>query len=153
MKLQVLRFSSESDSTNGLLFDITEGVKFLAYTLEDERREEKVMSETRIPAGTYEVKLRTEGGHHNKYASRYGSMHKGMLWLQDVPNFKWILIHCGNTDEHTAGCLLVGDSQENNQIKENGFIGSSSNAYKRIYPAIAEAVANEKVTIEYIDID
>jgi hypothetical protein len=153
MKLQVVRFSSESDSTNGLLFDITEGVKFLAYTLEDERRKEKVMSETRIPAGTYEVKLRTEGGHHNKYASRYGSMHKGMLWLQDVPNFKWILIHCGNTDEHTAGCLLVGDSQENNQIKENGFIGSSSNAYKRIYPSIAEAVENEKVTIEYIDVD
>ena len=153
MKLQVLRFSSESDSTNGLLFDVTEGVKFLAYTLEDEKRDEKVMSETRIPAGTYEVKLRTEGGHHNKYASRYGSMHKGMLWLQDVPNFKWILIHCGNTDEHTAGCLLVGDSQENNQIKENGFIGSSSNAYKRIYPSIAEAVENEKVTIEYIDVD
>jgi hypothetical protein len=153
MKLQVLRFSSESDSTNGLLFDVTEGVKFLAYTLEDEKRDEKVMSETRIPAGTYEVKLRTEGGHHNKYSSRYGSMHKGMLWLQDVPNFKWILIHCGNTDEHTAGCLLVGDSQENNQIKENGFIGSSSNAYKRIYPAIAEAIENEKVTIEYIDID
>jgi len=153
MKLQVLRFSSESDSTNGLLFDVTEGVKFLAYTLEDERRDEKVMSETRIPAGTYEVKLRTEGGHHNKYSSRYGSMHKGMLWLQDVPNFKWILIHCGNTDEHTAGCLLVGDSQENNQIKENGFIGSSSNAYKRIYPSIAEAIENEKVTIEYIDID
>jgi len=153
MKLQVLRFSSESDSTNGLLFDVTEGVKFLAYTLEDERREEKVMSETRIPAGTYEIKLRTEGGHHNKYASRYGNMHKGMLWLQDVPNFKWILIHCGNTDEHTAGCLLVGDSQENNQIKENGFIGSSSNAYKRIYPSIAEAVENETVTIEYIDVD
>ena len=153
MKLQVLRFSSESDSTNGLLFDVTEGVKFLAYTLEDEKRDEKVMSETRIPAGTYEVKLRTEGGHHNKYSSRYGSMHKGMLWLQDVPNFKWILIHCGNTDEHTAGCLLVGDSQENNQIKENGFIGSSSNAYKRIYPSIAEAVQNEGVTIEYIDLD
>ena len=136
MKLQVLRFSSESDSTNGLLFDITDGIKFLAYTLEDERREEKVMSETRIPVGTYEIKLRTEGGHHNKYASRYGNMHKGMLWLQDVPNFKWILIHCGN-----------------NQIKTNGFIGSSSNAYKRIYPAIAEAVENEGVTIEYIDLD
>ena len=153
MKLEVLRFSSGKDSTSGILFDCTRGREFLCYTLEDEKRDEKVMSETRIPAGTYEVKLRTEGGHHNKYSSRYGSMHKGMLWLQDVPNFKWILIHCGNTDEHTAGCLLVGDSQENNQIKENGFIGSSSNAYKRIYPAIAEAVENETVTIEYIDID
>ena len=153
MKLQVLRFSSESDSTNGLLFDITNEIKFLAYTLEDEKRDEKVRGETRIPAGTYKIKLRTEGGHHNKYASKYGSMHKGMLWLQDVPNFKWILIHCGNTDEHTAGCLLVGDSQENNQIKKDGFIGKSGNAYKRIYPAIAKAIKNEEVTIKYTDLD
>ena len=131
MKLQVLRFSSESDSTNGLLFDITNEIKFLAYTLEDEKRDEKVRGETRIPAGTYKIKLRTE----------------------DVPNFKWILIHCGNTDEHTAGCLLVGDSQENNQIKKDGFIGKSGNAYKRIYPAIAKAIKNEEVTIKYTDLD
>jgi len=26
MKLQVLRFSSESDSTNGLLLDVTDGI-------------------------------------------------------------------------------------------------------------------------------
>ena len=73
-----------------------------------------------------------------------------MLWVRDVPNFEYILIHCGNTDEHTAGCLLVGDSQENNQIQENGFIGKSSQAYKRIYPSIASALeCNEKVTITY----
>ena len=154
MKLQVLRFSSESDSTNGLLFNVTEGIKFLAYTLEDEQRSEKVLSETRIPDGTYQIKLRTEGRHHNKYSSRYGNMHRGMLWLQEVPNFKWILIHCGNTDEHTAGCLLVGDSQENNQLKKDGFIGGSSNAYKRIYPPIAKAIENnEEVIIEYINLD
>ena len=68
----------------------------------------------------------------------------------DVPNFEYILIHCGNTDEHTAGCLLVGDSQENNQIKKDGFIGKSSQAYKRIYPRIASALERgEKVTITY----
>jgi hypothetical protein len=62
MQLEVLRFSSEADSTNGLLFDITDGQrKFLSYTLEDEYRKEKVMSETRVPAGTYNVTLRTEG--------------------------------------------------------------------------------------------
>ena len=49
MKLEVLRFSSQKDSTSGLLFDITEGRNFLAYTLEDGRREDKVMHETRIP--------------------------------------------------------------------------------------------------------
>ena len=68
MKLQVLRFNSKSDSTNGLLFDITNEIKFLCYTLEDERREEKVMSETRIPAGVYNIRLRTVGGTHTRYS-------------------------------------------------------------------------------------
>ena len=153
MKLQVLRFSSESDSTNGLLLDATDGVKFLAYTLEDEYRETKRSKETRIPAGTYEIKLRNEGGFHQRYSKKYSSIHRGMLHIIDVPGFEYILIHVGNSDEHTAGCLLVGDSQENNQINKNGFIGSSGNAYKRIYPLIADAVENERVTIQYIDLD
>ena len=154
MKLKVIRFSSQSDSTSGLLFDVTNGNKFLCYTLEDERREEKVMAETRIPAGVYSIKLRKEGGFHGRYTKKYGSMHKGMLHVQDVPNFKWILIHTGNTDEHTAGCLIVGDSQENNVLTKDGFIGRSVQAYKRIYPPIAEALENgEDVTIEYVDFD
>ena len=154
MKLKVIRFSSQSDSTSGLLFDVPNGNKFLCYTLEDERREEKVMAETRIPAGVYSIKLRKEGGFHGRYTKKYGSMHKGMLHVQDVPNFKWILIHTGNTDEHTAGCLIVGDSQENNVLTKDGFIGKSVQAYKRIYPSIAEALENgEDVTIEYVDFD
>jgi len=154
MKLQVLRFNSQSDSTNGLLFDVTNGTKFLCYTLEDERREEKVMGETRIPAGEYKILLRKEGGFHARYSKKYGDMHKGMLHVQDVPNFKWILIHVGNTDEHTAGCLILGDSQENNTLVKDGFIGRSGQAYKRVYPPIAEALENgEEVTIEYIDLD
>jgi len=153
MKLQVLRFSSESDSTNGLLLDVTDGVNFLAYTLEDEYRKHKRSKETRIPAGTYEIKLRNEGGFHQRYSKKYSSIHRGMLHIIDVPGFEYILIHVGNSDEHTAGCLLVGDSQENNQINKNGFIGSSGNAYKRIYPLIADAVENERVTIQYIDLD
>ena len=153
MKLQVLRFSSESDSTNGLLFDVTDGVKFLAYTLEDEYRKHLIRKETRIPAGTYKIKLRNEGGFHQRYSKKYPSIHRGMLHIIDVPGFEYILIHVGNSDEHTAGCLLVGDTQENNQINKNGFIGSSGNAYKRIYPIIANAIEKEEVTIQYIDLD
>ena len=52
MELEVLRFSSQKDSTNGLLFDVTDGRKFLCYTLEDEHREEKEYGETRIPSGS-----------------------------------------------------------------------------------------------------
>ena len=158
MRLEVLRISSGEDSTNGILYlvDETENYtqrKFLCYTLEDEKRDEKVRGETRIPSGAYKIELRKEGGFHNKYSKRFSGIHRGMLHITNVPNFEYILIHCGNTDEHTAGCLLVGDSQENNQIVKNGFIGKSANAYKRIYPLIAEALeANETVTIIYKDI-
>ena len=155
MKLEVIRFSSEADSTSGLLFDITNNRKFLAYTLEDEYRDSenaKVMAETRIPAGTYKVILRTIGRIHNNYIKRFADIHKGTLHVIDVPNFKYILIHCGNTDEHTSGCLLVGDTQTNNQVKKDGFIGKSSQAYARVYPKIAEAlVNNEEVLITYKD--
>ena len=154
MKLEVLRISSQKDSTNGILFDITNGRKFLAYTLEDEYRDEKVMSETRIPSGTYKITLRTVGGFHSRYEAKYGDFHKGMLWVRDVPGFEYILIHTGNTDEHTAGCLLVGSSQNENLTKKNGFIGASTTAYKRIYPPIAKALEKgEEVTITYIDYD
>lgn len=157
MKLEVLRISSQKDSTNGILFDVTGGQrKFLCYTLEDEFRplEQKVMGETRIPAGTYKITLRTVGGFHGRYKARYGDMHKGMLWVRNVPGFEYILIHSGNTDEHTAGCLLVGDTQNENIKKSDGFIGSSRTAYERIYAPIAKALESGKsVTIEYIDYD
>jgi len=154
MKLEILRVSSESDSSSGLVFDITDGRKFLCYSLEDEYRNEKVKHETRVPAGTYQILLRKEGGFNARYAKKYGDFHKGMLHVQDVPGFQYILIHTGNTDEHTSGCLIVGDSQENNQLLKNGFIGKSVQAYKRIYTPIAEALENgEEVTITYTDYD
>ncbi len=154
MELIVLRFSSQEDSTNGLLFERTSmGNKFLCYTLEDERRALKIPGETRVPAGIYEVQLRTEGGFHNRYSKKY-AFHKGMLHIQDVPNFEYILIHTGNTDEHSSGCLIIGDSQENNIIISDGFVGKSVNAYKRIYKPIAKALEKgERVTIQYIDYD
>jgi len=149
MKLEVIRFCSGTDSTNGILIDKTNN-KFLAYTLEDEYRDEKKYGETRIPEGTYKLGLRKVGGYHTKYSKRFSDIHIGMLHVLDVPNFEYILIHCGNTDEHTAGCLLVGDSQENNQITKDGFIGKSTQAYKRIYPDIANAIdCGEIVTITY----
>ena len=157
MELEVVRFSSESDSTNGILFDSSntlDGKKFLCYTLEDEERKSKVKGETRIPAGSYKIKVRKVGGFHSKYKKRFGTAHRGMLHIVDVPGFEYILIHCGNTDEHTAGCLLVGDSQENNQIITNGFIGKSTQAYKRVYDHIMRAIENgEEVNITYIDFD
>ena len=125
---------------------------FQCYTIEDTWHFEKVSSETRIPAGTYEVRLRDEGGMTKTYADRYPAIHRGMLHLQGVPGFEWVYIHTGNKATHTEGCILVGDDPNNNTLSE-GFNGSSGNAYKRIYPAIANAIeAGEGVMITLRDL-
>lgn len=151
MKLTVVRTQFGADATNGLLF--INGI-FECFTLEDEVRDVKVHSETAIPLGEYEIKLRTVGGFHAKYTDRYGAaFHKGMLELQDVPNFKYILIHTGNTDQHTAGCLLVGETQQDLDKGKDGFIGGSGDAYKKMYPKVLKCLlSGEKVTIEYTTI-
>lgn len=133
MELEVIRFSSGTDSTSGILLEVDktspnphgEGFrckrKFLAYTLEDEYREQKEFGETRIPDGTYQLGLRTIGGYNQKYSKRFADIHIGMLHVLDVPNFEYILIHCGNTDEHTAGCLLVGGQSRKQSNQEGRF--------------------------------
>ena len=154
MKLEVLRISSQDDSTSGILFDVVNGKrKFLCYTLEDEQRDVKVWGETRIPTGEYKLSLRKEGGFHSRYQAKYGDMHKGMIHVNDVPGFEFILWHTGNTDENTAGCLLLGDSQTSNLVQKDGFVGSSVNAYKKVYPYVAAAIQQGDVYVTYIDHD
>ena len=150
MKLTVVRTQFGTDATNGLLF--IDGI-FECYTLEDQYQAVKVMHETCIPEGTYDIKLRTVGGFHEKYKKRYGNDHYGMLHLQDVPNFTYILIHAGNTDEHTSGCLIVGESQQDLDISKDGFIGHSGVAYKKLYKKVSkELLLGKDVTIEYTTI-
>ena len=146
MRLELYRYSSEKDSTLGILMlvdDETDKKDFLCFTLEDEKREVKVYGETRIPEGTYQIKYRKEGGYNNKYTKRFPNIHRGMLHITDVPNFEYILIHCGNDTSHTHGCLLVGDVISQNISKEP-FLGQSSNCYKRIYPILAEILDSQK---------
>jgi Family of unknown function (DUF5675) len=148
MELLTLRFSSGTDSTLGLMFldAPPKAAQFVCYVLEDQFNEPKIPGETRIPEGRYEIKLRTEGGMHDRYGARY-PWHKGMLWLQDVPDFEWIYIHVGNKDDDSDGCLLVGDSQVGN-ITERGQVTASVAAYTRLYDMIVTALETEQVFIE-----
>ena len=151
MKLQVVRTQFGKDATNGLLF--IDGV-FECYTLEDQYQAVKVMHETCIPEGTYDIKFRKTGGFHARYSERYKNAHYGMLHIQDVPGFTYILIHTGNTDEHTSGCLIVGETQQDLDINFNGMVGSSAVAYKKMYAKVAnQLLQGKKVTIEYSKID
>jgi hypothetical protein len=146
MEINVLRYSDNGESTLGLMF--IDG-KFECYTLEDEARTNKVFGETRIPEGEYEILLRTEGGHHARYIRRFGDMHFGMLHLQDVPGFQYILIHIGNDDDDTAGCLLVGSKVNNNQYGV-GYLEASTDAYTKMYEKVKNELLNDKpVHVKY----
>ena len=151
MKLQVIRTQFGKDATNGMLF--IDGL-FECYTLEDQYQAVKVMHETCIPEGTYDIKFRKVGGFHERYSAKYQNAHYGMLHIQDVPNFTYILIHSGNTDEHTSGCLIVGETQQDLDVSKDGFVGSSVVAYKKMYSKVAnQLLQGKEVTIEYTTID
>ena len=151
MKLTVVRTQFGKDATNGIL--LVDGI-FECFTLEDQYQEVKVMHETCIPEGTYDIKFRTVGGFHERYKGKYGQAHHGMLHLQDVPNFTYILIHAGNTDEHTSGCLIVGETQQDLDISDDGFIGHSGKAYSKLYDKVAKQLLQGRdVSIEYTTIN
>lgn len=112
-------------------------------TLEDAIRDHKVYGETCIPPGQYKVTLRTDGGKNEHYAKRFPEMHKGMLWIRDIPDFEYVYIHVGNFPKDTLGCVLVGMGVQRDMITE------SVRAYKYIYPDIAKAIEDgEDVLID-----
>ena len=156
MEIVVKRFADNGRASMGLFY--IDGI-FNCFTIEDEERLSKVRGETRVPEGTYKISLRSEGSFHSRYKRKYGEMHKGMLCIHNAPNwkiekagmtFQYILIHTGNTEKHTMGCLLLNDSASGKTFTG----GSSVDAYKRIYPMIAKAILEgERVTIQYVDIE
>ncbi len=139
MKLQLRRFKFLERSTLGWLF--IDHV-FESFTLEDKVRPDgvKIKNETAIPAGTYQVIL--------DYSNRYK---KFMPHLLDVPNFKGIRIHSGNTDADTSGCILVGERITDKWTIEGG---TSRPAMNRLFNKLKKAVSlEEDITIEIIDED
>ena len=116
------------------------------FTLEDVPRVVKVPRETCIAGGRYELKLRTFGRLYELYRTRYPWNEPGMLWLQAVPQFSDVLIHCGTTDKHTSGCLLLGDRAD----LERPSLAASVTAYQRVYSVLARALLNGERS--YIDV-
>ena len=147
MKLELKRFSSQSDTTLGILF--VDG-EFECFTLEDEYRADKVKGETRIPAGTYKVEKREVlSGLTEKYRKKYPWFDFHFM-LQDVPNFQYVYIHIGNDDDHTDGCLLVSDAVKSNRFDENNNLSSSGPAFKRLYQKMSESSSLEIIISDYI---
>lgn len=87
--------------TTGELF--VEGEHF-CWTLEDPWINNRV-GQSCIPAGSYRVVL--------TISARFG---RQMPRLLDVPGRLGILIHTGNTDADTEGCILVGDKRLGDEV-------------------------------------
>jgi hypothetical protein len=123
------------------------------FTLEDEFRAEKIPGETRIPAGEYKIDLRRVD---SPMTQRYRLKHSWFSWhleIQDVPGFKYVYIHKGNRDDDTDGCLLVGDGLTTNQHDQDGYVGPSTGAFKRLYTKVRQAIEDGdtvKIKIENV---
>lgn len=105
--------------------DLSIDGKFFCNTIEDTVRElpatcpdtsrgrsctckGKVYARTAIPAGTYKITL--------EYSPRFK---RRMPYLHAVPHFLGILIHSGNTETDSAGCIIVGKNTVKGKVLES----------------------------------
>lgn len=116
---------------------------FHCFGLEDPIRDAKIKGIAAIPAGNYKVELR----HSPRFSARYG--HE-MLWLRNVSNFEYILIHPGNTVDDTEGCLLVGSRV--GVLKNKIAVLNSTNTYNNLYRKVVEFAKNGTLKIEIINV-
>ena len=66
---------------------------------------EKVYGETAIPAGIYKVIL--------SYSNRFKRILPELL---NVPHFLGIRIHRGNTEQDSAGCIILGENKVKGKV-------------------------------------
>lgn len=108
--------------------------RFFCHTIEDTVRElparcpdtpsgrscrckEKVYARTAIPAGTYRVTM--------EHSPRFKRV---LPYLHDVPHFLGILIHSGNTEADSAGCIIVGRNTVKGKVTESRKTSDALNA-------------------------
>lgn len=89
---------------------------------------EKIYARTAIPAGQYRITL--------EYSPRFK---RRMPYLHDVPHFLGILIHSGNTETDSAGCIIVGE----NTVK--GKVLNSRATFQRLYTLLEK---EKEITIQ-----
>jgi len=147
LTIHIERFGYGLDSTLGLL-TLSGDDPWSCFIVEDEGRLKKVKGETAIPTGYYEVKLRKNSAKFDKYYERFPGVHRGVLHLQDVPDFEYVYFHIGNKERHTEGCLLPNVVPI--ILPHGEFAGATSEtAYLALYKRCMAAYDRmEKVTVE-----
>lgn len=114
MEIRVRRIALKDTYTIGKMY--IDG-KYFCDCCEDKVRdlskETKVPNKTAIPYGTYEITLDVKSQKYsdfNKYP--WAKEYNGYIpRLTNVPLFLGVLIHPGNTEYDTSGCLLCGENK------------------------------------------
>ena len=129
--MRLVRLTKSPDiPTYGVL--INEGIPY-ALTLERPWLE-NMANVSCIPVGIYKA--------IRHVSPKFGET----FWLQDVPNRAEILFHKGNIDDHSQGCILIGESF-NHILGEPG-ITSSKEGFKEFMSILEDT---NEFTIEIED--
>ena len=141
MILTLKRIAKRPAYTIGKLY--IDGV-FFCDTIEDTERglemsmpldmiaKMKVKGETAIPTGTYEVAMNIISPAYSK--KKAFAWCKGVMpRLLNVPGWTGVLIHTGNTQKDSEGCIIVG---RNTKV---GMVTDSMATFKRLYPILRAA--------------
>ncbi len=150
MELTLTRIARRETYTIGKLF--INGVYF-CDTCEDRdrglsqslpasvNRAKKVQGATAIPVGRYQVTLKMQSPRF-KNKKQYEFCDGYLPRLINVPAFEGILIHIGNTNRDTDGCILVGRNTEVGKVLESGV------TFRALYAKLKEAKGYIFITIE-----
>lgn len=113
------------------VLDDEEKILFECFSLEEDKEGLESGKDLRIPEGNYNLKRHSPSRFENTLRSITKKDDDTMInvYNDEVPASRAILIHWGNTDKDTQGCILLGLTKDNN----NESIGQSRQACKEFY--------------------
>ncbi|EAL8399322.1 hypothetical protein DYF99_04000 [Campylobacter coli] len=116
------------------VFDDDDKLLFECFSLEEDKEGLQSGKDLRIPEGNYNLKRHSPSRFENTLRSITKKDDDTMInvYNDEVPASRAILIHWGNTDKDTQGCILLGLSKDNN----NESIGKSRQACKEFYDLV-----------------
>ncbi|EGA2799808.1 hypothetical protein UXU90_001258 [Campylobacter coli] len=105
-------------------------ILFECFSLEEDKEGLESGKDLRIPEGNYNLKRHSPSRFENTLRSITKKDDTMINVYNDkVPSSRAILIHWGNTDKDTKGCILLGLTKDNN----NESVGQSRQACKEFY--------------------
>ncbi|EAB5417050.1 hypothetical protein EI583_05570 [Campylobacter jejuni] len=113
------------------VLDDEEKILFECFSLEEDKEGLESGKDLRIPEGNYNLKRHSPSRFENTLRSITKKDDDTMVnvYNDEVPASRAILIHWGNTDKDTQGCILLGLTKDNN----NESVGQSRLACKEFY--------------------